>query len=42
MADLLIKVACFVVKKIIFALSKVVGLNLLVKGGQLYLAFPLQ
>jgi len=38
--DLLIKVTCFVKTSLMFASSKVADLNLLVLGGQLYLAFP--
>jgi len=34
--DLLVKVACFVNKNIMFAISKAADLNKLVQGGQLY------
>jgi hypothetical protein len=38
--DLLIKIAGFVKKKIMFALSKAADLKLLLQGGQMYWAFP--
>ena len=34
MVDLLIKIACFVKKEIMFAILKVAGLSYLVQGGQ--------
>jgi hypothetical protein len=39
MIDLLVKLACFVKKKIFLAFHKAAYLNWLVQGGQLYLSF---